>query len=78
MAKLTLRLDDIRVDSFPTVRETVEPKEGTVHGFARPTPFGTCDANTCANTCAGTSCEFSYCIASCGNTCQITCGVCTY
>ncbi|HEU0054520.1 MAG TPA: hypothetical protein VFQ39_15135 [Longimicrobium sp.] len=77
MAKLSLRLDDIRVDSFPTVRETEGEKEGTVRGFAKPTPFGTCGENTCANTCDGVSCAPSFCIASCWETCRITCGNCT-
>lgn len=65
MAKLTLDLEQIRVDSFAPADEVARDGEGTVRGFAASAPL---------RTCANPSCL----IASCGATCPITCGVCTY
>ena len=69
MAKLSLKLDDIRVHSF-SVDSEKDADAGTVRAFAASAPF-----NTCVNSC-NLTCSPSYCIASCLQTCKITCGDC--
>lgn len=73
MAKLTLNLDQLTVDSFDT--ETAAPAKGTVFGeqctcHTNCTCPGcpTCDYTACddQNTCAGT------CFASCNGSCWYT------
>ncbi|HEX6041904.1 hypothetical protein [Longimicrobium sp.] len=79
MKKLTLKLDELRVDSFDT--ESVAPTtRGTVEG--RDSLNGTCGAScytcqvSCNNmscfTCNGT-CEMSVCY---GGSCWGTCNTC--
>ncbi|MBB4637878.1 hypothetical protein [Longimicrobium terrae] len=77
MKKLTLQLDDLRIESFST---TGAPRErGTVVGEEQctcPTACScpgcpTCDAS-CNGTCGGT------CDASCYGTCGDTCAGCTW
>jgi hypothetical protein len=78
--KLTLRLEDLLVDSFDT---TVPQKEkGTVFGEQCTCPTActcpgcpTCD-NTCPDTCAFT-CDDPSCNGTCGKTCN-TCLVSCY
>ena len=80
MKKLTLRLDDLRIDSFQTT--PAESRKGTVFGeqctcWTNCTCPGcpTCDAS-CNGTCGG-SCDVSCngtCDASCNGSCDYTCG----
>jgi hypothetical protein len=70
MAKLSLKLDDIRVHSFSVDPRMTEDDKGTVRAFAASAPF-----NSCVNSC-NLTCSPSYCIASCLQTCKITCGDC--
>ena len=72
MRKLTLKLDDLRIDSFQTTPG--ERGKGTVFGeqctcWTNCTCPGcpTCDAS-CNGTCGGT------CDASCNGTCGDSCG----
>jgi hypothetical protein len=71
--KLTLKLEDLSVDSFDTT--TVQKAKGTVFGEqctcytnctcpGCPTCDNTCDDASCANTCADT------CENSCGGDCN--------
>ena len=79
MRKLTLNLEDLRVDSFATGRGT-GLQDGTVRGFAtvtcpaEPQPATvektewatcayTCDDATCQGSCHGTSCYPPACTA---------------
>ena len=68
MKKLSLKLDDLHVDSFDTT--PVQKPKGTVFGeqctcYTQCTCPGcpTCD-NTCPQTCAGMSCDYT-----CDNSC---------
>ena len=68
MAKLTLRLDDLRIETFSTT--PVQKEKGTVFGEQC-----TCHTNctcpgcpTCNASCNGT------CDASCYGTCDVSCG----
>jgi hypothetical protein len=74
MSKLTLRLDDLTVDSFQTV--PTQPARGTVFGEECTCPTActcpgcdTCDA-TCAYTCDDRTCDGQ---ATCDPTCAFTC-----
>ena len=78
MEKLRLRLDDLRVDSFETVKR--ESEKGTVFG-EQCTCWTQCGQNTCPGcptcgaSCNGT-CEYSCngtCYETCGNSCWGTC-----
>jgi hypothetical protein len=71
MKKLTLRLEDLRIDSFST--EPVRKEKGTVFG-EQCTCYTNCSCPGCP-TCDA-SCNGS-CGASCGGTCNATaCGTC--
>ncbi len=75
MEKLTLRIDDLRVESFATGTEGGEP--GTVHANHHTGNHETC-ANTCPQTCRITCPET--CFLSCNGaaTCvEPTCGYAT-
>jgi hypothetical protein len=74
MKKLSLKLDQLHVDSFDTT--PTEKRKGTVFG-EQCTCWTQCGQNTCPgcptcdNTCAGTcpyTCDDNTCI-SCANTC---------
>lgn len=56
MKKLSLKLDELAVESFPTTREAA-PELGTVHGAMAPTNTGgncaTCRGETCFTSCPG-------------------------
>ena len=76
MKKLTLHLEDLRIDSFSTT--PAERAKGTVFGEQCTCPTActcpgcpTCDA-TCDGSCGGT-CDFS-CGGTCGDTCDVSCG----
>jgi hypothetical protein len=80
MKKLTLTLDDLRVDSFET--SVGRQERGTVIGEQQCTCNTQCGQNTCpgcptcdytcANTCPNTC--WDTCDYTCGNTCgQYTC-----
>jgi hypothetical protein len=70
MRKLTLKTDDLRVESFET--HTVPEPRGTVEAHATnpciktlaTCPY-TCDDLTCVGSCQGTSCQMPLC-----NTCE--------
>lgn len=69
MDKLTLNLDDLKVESFDTIPEDDEAGKGTVLGYSCPTcgqPDHTCQ-QSCYGTCAVT------CPQSCGGTCGEIC-----
>ncbi|HEY0018503.1 MAG TPA: pinensin family lanthipeptide [Longimicrobium sp.] len=75
MKKLTLKFDELRVESFET-SFTQADRRGTVQGHYSlngTCPFscgGSCDAtcpDSCAYTCQGT------CANSCLNSCDFTC-----
>lgn len=63
MKKLTLKMEDLRVDTFtaeadkPAARGTVAAHYGTTHTQAGETCwqscFGTCGGDTCDYTCSG-------------------------
>ncbi|HEX6910301.1 MAG TPA: hypothetical protein VF142_07895 [Longimicrobium sp.] len=72
MKKLTLHLEDLRIDSFTT--SPAEKPKGTVFGeqctcYTQCTCPGcpTCDAS-CNGSCGGASCDLS-----CGGTCDYSC-----
>lgn len=70
MRKLSLHLDELVVDSFPT--SGAVPDRGTVRGMDSITvDQDTCV--TCPNTCV--SCPAT-CAASCPGTCVNTCATC--
>jgi hypothetical protein len=83
MKKLSLRLDDLHVETFATAeprsgRGTVQGHYGTTHTQAGHTCDvsceGTCEAScngTCLDSCNGT-CGVS-CNPTCGGTCYYTC-----
>ena len=62
--KLTLRLEDLTVDSFRT--SPSEPPKGTVFGEQ----YCTCPTNC---TCPGCPTCYESCNGSCGDTCPATC-----
>jgi hypothetical protein len=69
MKKLTLELDDLRVDSFATT--PVERDGGTVFG-EQCTCWTNCTCPGCPScdaTCGGASCEVTACDLSCGVEC---------
>lgn len=93
MKKLTLQVDDLRVESFETVR--TEAPRGTVRGNA-PTWYCSeqidctydygCETEnvSCGGSCngscvdtCGASCNGT-CAASCYGTCEATCNSCDY
>ena len=92
--KLTLRLEDLSVDSFDTTKP--QKAEGTVFGEqctcwtqctcpGCPTcaNYNTCDAscNTCANTCPNTcayTCDDATCAGCSGYTCDYSCNCNTW
>ncbi len=58
MKKLTLKMDDLRVDTFTTAEQsggkgTVAGHYGTNHTHQGQTCEGTCAGPTCAYTCDG-------------------------
>ncbi|HEX2079815.1 MAG TPA: hypothetical protein VHG08_19015 [Longimicrobium sp.] len=58
MKKLTLKLDDLRVETFTTAEQTggkgtVQGHYGTTHTQQGQTCQGSCGANTCDYTCEG-------------------------
>jgi len=63
MKKLTLNLDDLKVESF----ETAGSQEGTVFGYD-PISCPTCNQPTCS-TCQGQA----SCDPSCPDTCYLGC-----
>lgn len=87
MSKLTLRLDDLRVDTFDTT--PAERGRGTVFGQqctcytvctcpGCPTCDGTCPADpscadTCWETCDGMSCWHTCGFTECETRCDYTC-----
>ena len=81
MERLTLRLDDLAVDSFPTTapaaaRGTVFGEQCTCYTNCTCPGCPTCD-DTCAETC-GDSCGPSTCAQTCGEatfdrTCLMSC-----
>ena len=85
MKKLTLKLDDLRIDSFQTTPR--EPGKGTVFGeqctcwtnctcpgcpTCDASCGGTCDAS-CNGTCAGDTCDGCCCGPSGVYTCDYSC-----
>src|SRR5688500_19144585 len=83
--KLTLKLEDLSVDSFDTT--TPQRAKGTVFGeqctcYTQCTCPGcpTCDAScngTCGASCYGT-CGGATCDGSCGRTCEYSCDCSQY
>jgi hypothetical protein len=85
MRKLTLKLEDLSVDSFDTT--TTQKAKGTVFGEqctcytnctcpGCPTCYESCNG-TCGDTCPATcayTCDDASCAGSCGDTCYDTCG----
>lgn len=72
MDKLTLRIDDLRVESFATGREGSDP--GTVHAHHHTGNHETC-AFTCPATCRITCPETCFLSCNGADTCvQPTCG----
>lgn len=75
MKKLTLRLEDLEVDAFPTT--PVAKERGTVAAHSHETcflslcPGYTCETcwETCAETCDDWTCHQDTCDRSCGGTC---------
>jgi hypothetical protein len=69
MKKLSLNLDDLRVESFSTARDG--DQEGTVAGYVATewvcTPYDSCQATFCGASCDGT----------CGESHARTCGAVT-
>ena len=61
MKKLTLKLDELAVDSFVATAEE-KPSDGTVEGYLLTAVGGSC---SCFETCART----------CRETCGLACGV---
>jgi len=82
MKKLTLRLEDLRIDSFSTTE--VQREKGTVYGeqctcHTQCTCPGcpTCDAScngSCDASCNGTCAGCGSGDWTCGGTCDYTCG----
>ena len=76
MKKLTLKFDELRVESFQT-SSTQADRRGTVHGHYSQNgtcPYScgnSCDA-TCPDSCAYT-CQGSCPISCVNNTCDFTC-----
>lgn len=75
MRKITLRLDSLAVESFPTA--AAGPAEGTVQAHQERFTPGTC-MNSCEGSCFQT-CGTCYdtCVQSCPSTCWQSCnGTC--
>ncbi|HVG45724.1 MAG TPA: hypothetical protein VM890_13380 [Longimicrobium sp.] len=70
MKKLTLELNDLRVESFAV--QTMDEVRGTVAGQNEPAYTRSCDGS-CVNTC--NSCV-NTCLNTCQNSCWNTCGTC--
>lgn len=68
MKKITLDLDDLKVESFETTAEASDAP-GTVHGYITRdlTLCDQCTDSTCGSTCGGS------CSPTCTNTCAPTC-----
>jgi hypothetical protein len=61
-----LKLDDVRVDSFPTTPAARE-RRGTVAGHNHPTyaPYPTCDINCIETVAASCDNSFDFCTCAC-------------
>lgn len=70
MKKLSLDMDELQVESFPTHRE--DEIRGTVAGQNEPPYTQSCDGS-CVNTCI--SCV-NTCLNTCPNSCWNTCNTC--
>ena len=73
--KLTLDLDDLRVDSFDTTPAATADARGTVFGNVDTIQYGCSDGASC-NSCEG-SCNSCTCYSACGSccaTCDVSCG----
>ncbi|HEX2076225.1 MAG TPA: hypothetical protein VHG08_00900 [Longimicrobium sp.] len=63
MKKLTMDIDDLQVESFPTERDTVPEDEGGVKAFYGPNHTET----TCKERLCGCSAYFTDCDYTCPN-----------
>lgn len=79
MKKLTLKIEELNVDSFDTEATSRRDRRGTIQGRdSIPQTAMTCPVScwgTCAPSCGG-SCEQATCYHSCGASCDATCFSC--
>lgn len=80
MEKITLNLDDLKVESFHTTSHSAHSKKGTVMGykeltFTCPEPCGSAGTGTCTHTfeCDTDWCSFENCVTLYATQCTSDC-----